>query len=96
MVTHGATVAICNKSGSQNPSVYLYMERNVLKKKWYLLWNDLKERWPDLTQSDIDYVYGDHAKLVEIVEHRRHISRDEAARDVQEFLSTIDTRQRIA
>ena len=65
------------------------MERNVLKKRWYVLFNDLKERWPDLTQSDVDYIRGDKQKLTEIVETRRHISPEEAVRDVEEFLETL-------
>ena len=65
------------------------MERNVLKKHWYVLFNDLKERWPDLTQSDVDYIRGDRRKLAEIVETRRHISPEEALRDVEEFLKTL-------
>jgi hypothetical protein len=72
------------------------MERNVLKRKWYVLFNELKERWPDLTQSDIDYINADKKKLIEIVRRRRHLSETEAARDVEDFLNTLDARQRVA
>ena len=72
------------------------MERNVLKRKWYVLFNELKERWPDLTQSDINYINADKKRLIEIVRRRRHLSNAEAARDVEEFLSTLDARQRVA
>jgi len=72
------------------------MERNVLKKKWYVLFNELKERWPDLTQSDIDYITADKKRLIEIVRRRRHLSETEAARDVEDFLNTLDARQRVA
>jgi len=72
------------------------MERNVLKKKWHVLFNELKQRWPDFTQSDIDYIEGDKARLIEIVRRRRHLPYDEAARDVEDFLNTLDARQRVA
>ena len=72
------------------------MERNVLKRKWYVLFNELKERWPDLTQSDIDYINSDKKRLIEIVRRRRHLSETEAARDVEDFLNTLDARQRVA
>jgi hypothetical protein len=72
------------------------MERNVLKRKWYVLFNELKERWPDLTQSDIDYITADKKRLIEIVRRRRHLSEAEAARDVEDFLNTLDVRQRVA
>jgi hypothetical protein len=72
------------------------MERNVLKRKWYVLFNELKERWPDLTQSDIDYINSDKKRLIEIVRRRRHLSETEAALDVEDFLNTLDARQRVA
>jgi len=72
------------------------MERNILKRKWHVLFNELKERWPDLTQSDIDYIKGDKNKLIERVQMRSHISAAEAARDVEEFLGTLNIRQRVA
>jgi len=72
------------------------METNLLKKHWYSLFNELKERWPDLTQSDLDYIDGSEDKLVEVVHTRRHISAGEARQDVDEFLRTSDVHQRIA
>jgi hypothetical protein len=79
-----------------NSPVYLYMERNLLKKHWYALFNELKERWPDLTQSDVDYIDGCDDKLIQVVQTRRHISNQEARRDVEEFLRTLNVHQRIA
>jgi hypothetical protein len=56
----------------------------------------LKERWPDFTQSDIDYINADKKRLIESVRRRRHLSETEAARDVEDFLNTLDARQRVA
>jgi hypothetical protein len=70
------------------------MERNLLKKHWYILFNELKERWPDLTQSDLEFITGDKDKLIEVVQKRRHISRKEALTDVTEFLDTLNVHQR--
>jgi hypothetical protein len=70
------------------------MHRNILKKNWFTLMKELKERWPDMTQSDIDYISGHEDRLIEIVEKRRHISRTEAERDVSEFLDNLDPKQR--
>ena len=72
------------------------MESNLLKKHWYGIFNELKERWPDLTQSDLDYIVGDKKKLVEVVQKRRHISAENACEDVEEFLKKLNIRQRIA
>jgi hypothetical protein len=71
------------------------MERNVLKHKWALMSTELQERWPDLTESDTEYIYGDRTKLVEVVGHRRHISADEASRDVDDFLKRLEVKKTV-
>ena len=70
------------------------MVRN-LKRYWNEIANELKERWPDLTLNDLAYIRGDAEKLKEIVEKRRHVSREEAERDVREFLEHLDVRRGI-
>ena len=72
------------------------MESNLLKKHWFAIFNELKERWPDLTQTDLDYIFGDKEKLVAVVEKRRHIPAAEASRDVEEFLNTLEIHQRVS
>ena len=72
----------------------MFME-NLLKKHWYAIFNELRERWPDLTQSDLEYIYGDRKKLVEVVKKRRRISAEGACRDVDEFVKRLDIHQRI-
>jgi len=71
-------------------------KRNILKKNWFELQTELKERWPDLTQSDLDYINGDEEKLLEIVMKRRHITDEEARRDVRFFLNTLPPQQKLA
>jgi hypothetical protein len=68
---------------------------NLLKKHWFGLFNELKERWPDLAESDLEYIFGDRNKLVDVVKKRRHISAEEALHDVDEFLETLNIHQRI-
>jgi hypothetical protein len=67
-----------------------------LKKYWNQISNELKSRWPDLTAADLIYIGGEEHKLIEMVERRRHISSDEARRDVQDFLDHLDMRKRPA
>ncbi|MBI4471722.1 MAG: CsbD family protein [Acidobacteria bacterium] len=71
-------------------------KRNILKKNWFELQTELKERWPDLTQSDLDYINGDEEKLLEIVMKRRHITEEEARLDVRFFLNTLPPQQKLA
>ena len=68
---------------------------NLLKKYWYAIFNELKERWPDLTQSDLEYICGEKKRLVEVLKKRRHISAEHASVDIDEFVETLDVHQRI-
>lgn len=68
---------------------------SFLKRYWCSIFNELRERWPDLTQSDIGYIRGEKDRLINEVRRRRHISLQEAARDVDEFLDRLDVRQRM-
>jgi hypothetical protein len=67
-----------------------------LKRYWNRITNELKARWPDLTAADLTYIAGDENKLIEMVERRRHISADDARRDVEDFLNSLNVRQRLA
>jgi hypothetical protein len=80
---------------SAREAVYSCME-NLLKKHWYGILNELKERWPDLSESDLEYIFGDKNKLVDVVKKRRHISAEKAFRDVDEFVETRDIHHRIS
>jgi hypothetical protein len=71
-------------------------KRNILKHDWHVLQNELKQRWPEFTEADLQYIYGDHAKLVEVVQKRRHMSQELASLDVDEFLKTLYKRANIA
>ena len=67
-----------------------------LKRYWNQISNELKSRWPDLTAADMEYIEGNEDKLIEMVEKRRHISAEEAKRDVEDFLVHLNVRQRLA
>ncbi|HYR83730.1 MAG TPA: hypothetical protein VE422_06605 [Terriglobia bacterium] len=69
---------------------------NLLKEQWYERMNDLRERWPDLTQSDVVYIEGDANRLIEVVQKRRHIPREEAIRDVNDFIDHLKVRLKLA
>lgn len=72
------------------------MDRNVFKKNWYELATELKERWPDLTNSDLQYISGDESRLVEVVMKRRHVSQKDAEDDVRFFINSLPQRQKFA
>lgn len=72
------------------------MAGHILRSHWYVIANELKERWPDLTEKDLQYIYGDEGKLVEVVQKRRHISLEEARKDVEFFVRHLKTRDNVA
>jgi uncharacterized protein YjbJ (UPF0337 family) len=64
------------------------MNEDVLKGKWHQLKGDLKSRWGKLTDDDIDRAEGDAEKLIGRVQERYGYQRDEAKREVDEFLKS--------
>lgn len=72
------------------------MTGHVLKTRWYVLANELKERWPDLTENDLSYILGSEDRLVEVVQKRRHISAKEARADVDFFIRHLKATQNVA
>jgi hypothetical protein len=71
------------------------MNADKLRKHWHVLFNEMKERWPELTQSDIEFIHGDKGRLVEVVKIRRHVSANEALRDVDYFIDHTKLRESI-
>jgi hypothetical protein len=69
---------------------------NIFKHSWHLIAGELKERWPEFTQGDLDYIAGSEDRLVEVVARRRHISNEEARKDVDDFLRHLNMRENIA
>jgi uncharacterized protein YjbJ (UPF0337 family) len=62
------------------------MNEDVLKGKWHQLKGDIKSRWGKLTDDDLDRVEGEAEKLVGRVQERYGYQRDEAKREVDEFI----------
>jgi uncharacterized protein YjbJ (UPF0337 family) len=62
------------------------MNEDVLKGKWHQLKGDIKSRWGKLTDDDLDRVEGEAEKLVGRVQERYGYQRDEAKREVDDFI----------
>jgi uncharacterized protein YjbJ (UPF0337 family) len=62
------------------------MNEDVLKGKWHQLKGEVKSRWGKLTDDDLDRVEGEAEKLVGRVQERYGYQRDEAKREVDEFI----------
>mgnify|MGYP003580356582 FL=1 len=64
------------------------MNEDILKGKWRQIKGEVKSRWGKLTDDDMDVVSGDAEKLVGRVQERYGYQRDQAQREVDDFVST--------
>jgi len=62
------------------------MNEDVLKGKWHQLKGDVKSRWGKLTNDDVDRAEGDAEKLIGRLQERYGYQRDEAKREVDDFI----------
>lgn len=63
------------------------MNEDILKGKWRQIKGEVKSRWGKLTDDDVDRVEGDAEKLIGRVQERYGYQRDEAKREVDDFVS---------
>jgi len=62
------------------------VNEDVLKGKWHQLKGDIKSRWGKLTNDDLDRAEGDAEKLIGRVQERYGYQREEAKREVDDFI----------
>jgi uncharacterized protein YjbJ (UPF0337 family) len=62
------------------------MNDDILQGKWAQLKGKVKEQWGKLTDDEIDQLDGKKAQLVGRVQERYGIARDQAERDVDDWL----------
>jgi uncharacterized protein YjbJ (UPF0337 family) len=65
-----------------------HMNEDILKGKWRQIKGEVKSRWGKLTDDDMDRVEGDAEKLIGKVQERYGYQRDEAKREVDDFVRT--------
>ncbi len=63
------------------------MNEDILKGKWAQLKGQVKEQWGKLTDDEIDELDGRRDQLVGKVQERYGIAREQAARDVDNWLN---------
>lgn len=67
------------------------MNEDILKGKWTQLKGKVKEQWGELTDDEIDQLDGQRDQLVGRVQERYGIARDQAERDVDEWMKNSST-----
>jgi uncharacterized protein YjbJ (UPF0337 family) len=62
------------------------MNSDVLQGKWKQMKGRVRERWGELTNDDVDRMSGASEQLVGKIQERYGIARDEAQREVDDWL----------
>jgi len=65
------------------------MNADVFKGKWHQFKGEVKSRWGKLTDDDLDRVSGDTEKLIGRLQERYGYARDQAQREVDEFVRGV-------
>ena len=68
------------------------MNRDVLEGQWKQLKGKVKQQWGRLTDDELDVINGRYDELAGLIQERYGYSRDEAANELDMFLSNLDTR----
>mgnify|MGYP002717010420 CR=1 FL=1 len=61
------------------------MNNDIIKGKWKQLKGDVKQRWADLTDDDLQYAEGSRDYLVGKVQERYGRTREQAEQEVSAF-----------
>ena len=70
------------------------MNQDILKGKWNEMKGELKRKWGNLTDDDWMRISGDRDKLIGILQQRYGRTKEEVTREVAEFLTDQETKQR--
>ena len=62
------------------------MDANILKGKWLQLKGNVREKWGQLTDDDVDKVGGSAERLVGMIQERYGYAKQRAEAEVDSFL----------
>jgi len=68
------------------------MNKDILKGKWNQLKGSVRSKWGQLTNDDVDKIQGDGEKFIGILQERYGYAREEAERELHEFLNADQQR----
>ncbi len=63
---------------------------DILAGRWKQLRGDIRQKWGDLTDDDVEQVAGARDKLVGRIQERYGRTREEAEREVDDFLRELE------
>jgi len=66
------------------------MNKDILEGNWKQLRGAIREKWGELTDDELEQIAGKRDKLVGSLQKRYGYSRDEASRQIDDFLNNWD------
>jgi uncharacterized protein YjbJ (UPF0337 family) len=66
------------------------VNKDILEGKWKQVRGKIKETWGDLTDDELDQVSGKYDVLVGKLQEKYGYSRQEAEKEIDDFLNEID------
>jgi uncharacterized protein YjbJ (UPF0337 family) len=64
------------------------MNADILKGKWNQLRGEIRSRWGKFTDDDVDQIQGETEKMIGKLQERYGYSRQQAERELNEFVNT--------
>ena len=66
------------------------MNRDMFEGQWKQIKGEVKRRWGMLTDDEVDQIDGNFEKLVGRIQERYGYQKDQAERELNEFLTTYN------
>ena len=68
------------------------MNKDILQGKWNQLRGEIRKKWGDLTDDDLDRVAGNRDRMLGILQERYGYTRQEAEHQLDEFTKDAERR----
>ena len=70
------------------------MNTDILEGKWKQIRGEIRETWGELTDDELDQIAGKRDKLAGMLQEKYGWSRDEAERQIDDFLRNYEVTDR--
>jgi uncharacterized protein YjbJ (UPF0337 family) len=87
-VSYGSAIARDSGADSQFASKGDLMNTDILKGKWTQVKGEIRSKWGKLTDNDLMEIQGDAEKMIGKLQERYGYKRDQAEKELKEFLNT--------
>ena len=66
------------------------MNKNILEGKWKQLRGNIRERWGELTDDELDQIAGERDKLAGFLQEKYGYTQMEAEKQIDDFLDSAE------